>query len=434
MKWVESEFHGISYRDEKETEKPYRLRYFVKKRAKSGTTRHRPVYRSFKTERLRDQEASKIESDRARKGTSSVSLDPSMVKKWETAQAVLGPDVDPVDVSIEWKAAQKKSSKHSKSTRVGEIVDKFILSASTGKGADKIHHNAKMFERLKDRYGNETFREFSTSTEDIEHWIKTLPFAQRTKINHYKQYKQVFAWAYRHRLTSEDPFQRIESPEKDEYNEIEYMPTQDVIKLFEANYEDADTCALLALNLFGGLRSSAVSRIERKDLDYDKRTVFTPAWKTKKNRSQLIEGHPNVMWEWIRRASDSAFAPPCKNIKNQVEQKSWKAKTARKFNWKKFRALRDAGLAASISNNKKKTANVAETAFAPPHNWARHSFATFHCAAFRKYEETAILLSHAETVETLEKHYKGVATKKEGLRFFGITPEFIRKRLEFKEG
>lgn len=432
MKWEESDYPGISFREEKGAEKPYKLRYFVKKTAKSGTTRQRPIYRSFKTKRLRDQEASKLESERARKGTSSISLDPSMVKKWETAQAVLGPDIDPVEVAIEWKAAKESSSGNSRNPRVGEIVDKFIKSASNGKGADKIHHNTKMFDRLKDRYGNETFREFSSSTVDIERWINTLPFAQRTKINHYKQYKQVFAWAYRHRISSEDPFQRIEPPEKDEYNEVEYMSVEDVIKLFEANYDDADTCALLALNLFGGVRTSAVSRIEANELDYENRTLFTPAWKTKKNRSQLIEGHPDIMWLWVNRASNAAFAVPCKNVRSQAERKSWKNKTARKFNWTKFKALRNAGLAASTSTNKKKTASVSDTAFAPPHNWARHSFATYHCAAFRNYEETAILLSHAETVETLEKHYKGVATQDEGHRFFDVSPAFIRERLKQK--
>jgi len=433
MKWIKSEYQGIRFATKETSKLPFLAKYYVKKIASSGSARHRPVQKSFSTERKRVQWAEGIDSERTQSGLNSTSLDLAMRKKWETAQAILGDGVDPIEVALEWKSSQVKASKTPSSRmRINEIISKFTDAASTGRSADKIHHNAKMFDRLRDRYGNEFFISFSRSTDDIELWINTLPFAQRTKINHYKQYKEIFAWAYRHRMISEDPFQRVKAPENSDVSEIEYMPVEDVVRLFQANYSDADLCGLLALNIFGGIRSSAVSRIEAKELDFDKRTLFTPAWKTKKSRSHLLERQPETMWLWLERASESAFHKGCKNHRNPTEQKLWKRKVDRTWRWKKFKALRDAGLAASPSNKKKKNSLVSEKPFAPPSNWARHSFATYHCAAFRDLNETANLLSHGRTIETLEQHYKGIASEEEGKRFFAITPDFISNSIKNK--
>lgn len=431
MEWVESSYQGISFATKEGSKKPYVGRYFVKKTAKkSRTTRYRPVVASFETERQRIDWAGEVTEDRTKNGSNSISLDPSMRKKWETAQAIIGKETDPIEVALAWKARQDElSGRFSKGETVRNIVEKFLVAESTSNGAEEAHHNKRMFERLEDRYGNEHFKEFANSTADIEQWLKSLPFAERTKVNHYKQFKKIFTWAFRHRLVSENPFNRIKPPDGDELREIGFMPVDDVIRLFEANYNDPFTCALLAINIFGGMRTSAVGRIERHELDFEDRTIETPAWKTKKRRGKLLEKQPPTMWAWLERARDLEFAPPCRDKTNSAERKIWKKKVDRRIHALKERALVKAGLAASTCSNKKRKSTIAEVAFGPPNNWARHSFATYHCAAYRDYNETANLLSHSETIETLEEFYQGKATEAEGLRFFTITPDYIQQRL-----
>src|SRR5690606_3361989 len=144
---------------------------------------------------------------------------------------------------------------------------------------------------------------------------------------------------------------------------IGFMPVADVIKLFEANFSESSVCALLAINLFGGMRTSAVARIERNEVDVVNRTIFTPAWKTKKRRGHLLEKQPDTMWLWIERASDIAFAPACGNPESKAERKIWKKKVDRQFLSRKEKALATAGLAASTCSNKKKKSRIAEVAF-----------------------------------------------------------------------
>ena len=54
-------------------------------------------------------------------------------------------------------------------------------------------------------------------------------------------------------------------------------------------------------------------------------------------------------------------------------------------------------------------------------NCLRHSFATYHIAAFKDAAKTAILMQHTSAA-MLWKHYKGNAMHSEGLKYFEILP------------
>ena len=79
-------------------------------------------------------------------------------------------------------------------------------------------------------------------------------------------------------------------------------------RCFRANEkEDPGICALLALGAFAGMRSSAIVRLSREELDFTNRAILTPASKTKKGRRQFIEGLPDNLWPWLERAPAAAF-------------------------------------------------------------------------------------------------------------------------------
>ena len=58
----------------------------------------------------------------------------------------------------------------------------------------------------------------------------------------------------------------------------------------------------------------------------------------------------------------------------------------------------------------------------PPHNAFRHSFASYHVAWKRDFQDTALIMSHKGTY-ILFKHYRGVATKEDAERYFNIYPQ-----------
>ena len=56
-----------------------------------------------------------------------------------------------------------------------------------------------------------------------------------------------------------------------------------------------------------------------------------------------------------------------------------------------------------------------------PHNLARHSFASYHCALDMSASKTAMVLGHTSEA-MLWNHYKGIATKTDAKKYFAIKP------------
>lgn len=57
----------------------------------------------------------------------------------------------------------------------------------------------------------------------------------------------------------------------------------------------------------------------------------------------------------------------------------------------------------------------------PLRNVLRHSFASYHVAAYRDAARTALLLTHRNPT-ILYSHYKGRATQADALAYFAIVP------------
>ena len=57
-----------------------------------------------------------------------------------------------------------------------------------------------------------------------------------------------------------------------------------------------------------------------------------------------------------------------------------------------------------------------------PANCMRHTFATYHIAMWQDANKTAYALGHTSGVDVLYQHYRGLATKAEAERFWGLRP------------
>ena len=185
--------------------------------------------------------------------------------------------------------------------------------------------------------------------------------------------------------------------------EIGILTVEETESLFRANEKiDPEVCGLMALGLFAGMRTSAIPRVDYNEITM-RQGILTPAEKTKKNRRNYIENLPDNLWAWLERTPKSAFG--------WCERK-----------WKKRResALRRAGL---LVNGKQLKTPDENGKFPqkriPPHNAFRHSFASYHVAWKRDFQDTALIMSHKGT-DILFKHYRGVATKEDAERYFKI--------------
>lgn len=149
----------------------------------------------------------------------------------------------------------------------------------------------------------------------------------------------------------------------------------------------------IALEVFLGTRFRTAANITKGHVNaVDRGITYTPdIFKTKKR--QYLDGLESNIWDWIAMATDE----------------TWEL-TERQYAESKSRLFVDAGVPH-------------------PHNCLRHSAASYFAAAFKDPGRTAILLCHTSQ-KKLWDTYKGIATQADGLRYYKITPEYLRKRIE----
>lgn len=250
----------------------------------------------------------------------------------------------------------------------------------------------------------------SITRKELENWINSIPFGAGTKRN----YKAIIrtAWSYfeRNDWITHNIAAKLQS-EKIIRGEIEILTVEEAEQLLRANeHVDPEICGLMAIGLFAGMRSSAISRIDYSELHFDTKSIHTPAEKTKIKRRHIIEGLPENLWAWLERTPKTAFEM-CE----------------RKFKKRREMAYRRAGLLVNAEDVKRlaKQGIKAEKKL-PPHNAFRHSFASYHVAAYENFPKTADLISHTGTA-ILHQHYRAAAKKADGLRYFNIYPSNPKK-------
>jgi integrase len=421
----ESIFDGITYSYAEGENSPFRAVYYVAKTTPAGKRKSQPVRKRFATELERDIWAKQTSEEMKYEGKLAAALDPSQRRRWELAQAMLDPWEDPVEVVREWRESHPRKQGPKTGRTAGQVVDEYMDRHEFEPGFDPSIYRSH-FARFKARFGSLLVSELYERRDEIATWIERLDLAANTKRNQKSRVAVAFSEARTRGEIENNPFERLRLRVGRSRKEIEFMDVDDIIELFKANFHDATLCAKLSLGLHGGLRTSAVARVEWDDFRFSLKALETPAWKTKTGTRNLIQGWPAVVWKWVARAKGGSFADPCPNHKDPEIEARWKKSVGRKWMHQKARALKAAGLLVTredIGNGS------TDSLRHPPANWARHSFATYHATAFQDLALTSTLMSHAETVSTLRTHYLGVVEKPEALRFFQISPRLIQRML-----
>ena len=173
---------------------------------------------------------------------------------------------------------------------------------------------------------------------------------------------------------------------RNDQGEIEVLTLKETAELFayaEKNY--AELVPRLALEAFAGLRFSSAFRLERGDINFADKGIHLPAHKLKTGRRHYIDGLPANLWKWL------ALETPA----------TW-SMTPRNYRRLKSEVFDRAGVRH-------------------PANCLRHSFCTFHVAAFKNPGLTATLLCHRNQ-SLLWSNYNGRAKQADGIAYFKLAP------------
>jgi len=252
---------------------------------------------------------------------------------------------------------------------------------------DHYKHQELALKRLTTGVGDEMM--VAAVSQDIIHELLFgMPFKDSTLDGYHKNWGTFFNWCVKQRFCAVSPLATMDRISLAE-SEPEFMPAGDVAKFFKKALKlHPEITPALALSFFAGMRSSAIARLERGDLDFEQHGIRHKGASHKMKRRFYVQGFEPNLWEWLE---------PWKNLKTLP---IWPSSTAIKWREDIYKS--------------------AKVAF--PHNAGRHSFCTYHVALHGSADRTATLLTHRGSISMLYDHYRGNAKKTEAEVYFKILP------------
>ena len=365
--------------------RPWEARWYVEGRARC---------RFFETETDRNRFVREFQREIGTHGADAFRFDKERMRRWKAADRIV-PGVDPVALAEFWARHHGVGPLR---TVAGGIEAYLREMERAGRDPDYRKHARQALERFTAIFGERRIN--SVTGAEVSDFLHALPFQPITK-RHYRTYLvTAYKWFIRQRWAIDNPAAAVAAP-KIHLPEPGILTVEETERLFRENERrDPGICGLLALGAFAGMRSSAIVRLSREEIDLDNRAIHTPASKTKKGRRQFIEDLPDNLWPWLERTPAAAFTM-----------------TPRQYASRREEALVRAGLFLS----KEQAAKRGAAPKAPPKNCLRHSFVSYHVALHRDPGRTALIISHKDQA-ILWEHYLGVATMADAGRYFDISP------------
>jgi len=226
------------------------------------------------------------------------------------------------------------------------------------------------------------------STREIDDWLRSLDVGARTR-NHYRAVVvMAFNFAIRSHYAVENPALGA-AKAKVIGKPAGILTVDQAAHLLEA--ATPDVLPHIAIGLFAGLRRAEIERLDWSEIDFESGLIEVKAAKSKTAQRRFVTLQPNLR-EWLL---------PLRKLKGNVTPES---------------AFRESFEYA------REAAGITEW----PENGLRHSFASYHLAAFKNAASTALELGHHDSRITFA-HYRELVKPKEAARYWNIKPEASSK-------
>ncbi len=244
------------------------------------------------------------------------------------------------------------------------------------------------------------------SQKEIEGWLKGMQLlSARSRKNYRLSVSTFINYAISQGYLSLNPVNKISVPKEDWVPPC-VLTIEEAQRLVQAAHrthyrgnEKPSGLGLLpyvALGLFAGIRSSELNQLDWRHISLERKLATIPHTIAKKRRLRNIDLEENCL-QWLRL----------------VERKA--GKIAPPGALKKFKVL--SVLAGFLDWKGTHT------------NSMRHSFGSYTFAKTQDAQRTASLLGHRGDDQVLFDHYRSLATKEDGERYFSITPQSIDGKL-----
>jgi integrase len=266
---------------------------------------------------------------------------------------------------------------------VRDLINEYVESLSSRRLSQTyVDTMRRRLLRFSGDYGSQLTCD--VTTELAEGWLHRLHLAE-VSVNHFRAaLQQLFNFALKLKVVSGNPIDEI-AKLKTKTSEIGALSTSQAANLLL--HSSKGIRASLSIGLFAGLRRSEISRMSWEEIDFEQGYVEVKAKNSKSAARRLIKIRPCLRaWLAPLRQNHGKVMPTEMVYRNR---------------------LKEARRAAGIKEW--------------PNNALRHSFASYHLAAFQDASALALEMGHS-TTRMIFQHYRVLVNPAEAEIYWSIMP------------
>lgn len=271
-----------------------------------------------------------------------------------------------------------------KSTTIDKALTEFLDARKIeGVSESHLHDLTCRLGKFKEHFPGRLVASFTTG--EVKAWLLGLKCQPQTRLNYQRVLSNFFGFCVDLDYASANPVTgalNVKVPPKDE---IGILTVSEAAKLLAAC--SADVLPAVAIGMFAGLRREEIARLDWRDVNLQKGFIDVKAANAKKKRRRIVDMRPNLR-AWLR---------PYGTLEGKVRPSE---------------ALYRKGLSA---------ASTAAGIIPWPSNALRHSFASYHLAAYDNAAKTSLQLGHRDS-EVLFNHYRELVHRKDAKEFWKLAP------------
>jgi len=220
----------------------------------------------------------------------------------------------------------------------------------------------------------------------IQEWLHGLKgIGAQTTNNYITVLSAFFNWGVKQGYCSTNPLAKISKIKQRQDEPIAILKPEDLKKLLNAS--PRKMLPVFTIGAFAGVRMSELTRLDWSNIHFKKGLVEVPTSKAKTARRRFIEMQPCL----------KAWLAPYEGSTGRV----WPY-TLEYFSHEREKLASSLGLKW-------------------PQNGLRHSFASYHLAAFENVAQTSLQLGHSGS-DLIFSRYRELVTKEEALKYWDILP------------